>query len=201
VFEVQMPIFVMRQWVRHRTGAFNEFSARYSEMPDIYYIPDVERVQYQSTFNKQGSAEPLPYEDAQHFRNVIRCDSDNCYKSYRTMVDSGMTRELARIVLPVNFYTKVRWTVNLHNLFHFLKLREDPHAQWEIREFANAVHTIVKDLFPVATATFENHIQNAVTISADMAVGLAGALARMASLDEDIALTSEECEFIRRYDK
>lgn len=167
VFEVQMPIFVMRQWVRHRTGAFNEFSARYSEMPDLYYVPDVSRVQYQSTFNKQGSAESLPEDQAQHFREVIDSDSKIAYRSYMAMVSSGVTRELARIILPVNFYTKVRWTVNLHNLFHFIKLREDPHAQWEIREYAKAVHELVKERFPVTTAAFERYIQNTVNVSED----------------------------------
>jgi thymidylate synthase (FAD) len=165
VVEVAMPIFVMRQWVRHRTGAFNEFSGRYSVFPDLYYIPEVERIQYQSTFNKQGSAEPLPEAEAKHWQEVMRRESEDQYKTYLAKVESGMTRELARINLGTNFYTKVRWTVNLHNLFHFLKLREDAHAQWEIQQFANAMHEIATTYFPAATKAFEDYVQNTVTVS------------------------------------
>lgn len=195
VFEVQMPIFVMRQWVRHRTGAFNEFSARYSEMPDLYYVPDVSRVQYQSTFNKQGSAEALPEQQAEHFRQVIDSDSKITYRSYKAMVDSGVTRELARIILPVNFYTKVRWTVNLHNLFHFLKLREDPHAQWEIREYAKVVHQIVSEKFPVTTAAFVRYIQDTVNVSEEAIRELIG----MGVIEGDTQISSEVRDLVRRY--
>jgi len=174
VFEVQMPILVMRQWIRHRTGAFNEFSARYTEMPDLFYVPELTRVQYQSTFNKQGSADTLPLEDAKVCQDIIRGQSQSAYASYQVLIGRyGVSRELARAVLPVNFYTKVRWTVNLHNLFHFLKLREDPHAQWEIQQFANAIHAIVDKRFPAATEAFERHIQKAVTISEETAQILA----------------------------
>lgn len=165
VVEVAMPIFVMRQWVRHRTGAFNEFSGRYSVFPDLFYVPEIERIQYQSTFNKQGSAEPLPAEEAKQWQDLIRRQSEQQYRDYTAMVESGITRELARIILGTNFYTKVRWTVNLHNLFHFLKLREDPHAQWEVRQYANAMHEVARHYFPVATKAYEDHIQNTVSVS------------------------------------
>lgn len=197
VVEVAMPIFVMRQWVRHRTGAFNEFSGRYSEFPDIYYVPELERIQYQSTFNKQGSADPLPEEEAALIQTDIRETSDYCYRKYRRYVDQGMTRELARIVLPVNFYTKVRWTVNLHNLFHFLKLREDPHAQWEVRQYANAMHEVCRQYFPVATQAFEDHVQNAVHMTADTArIVVSAAQMVMGDMSK---VTPELRDLIQRY--
>lgn len=167
VVEVMMPIFVMRQWVRHRTGAFNEFSGRYSVFPDIFYIPEVERIQYQSTFNKQGSADAMPLEEALHWQQVMRDESEDQYSKYTAKVASGMTRELARINLGTNYYTKVRWTVNLHNLFHFIRLREDAHAQWEVQQYAQIMHEICREYFPVATKAFEDHIQNTVSVSND----------------------------------
>jgi len=199
VVEVVMPIFVMRQWVRHRTGAFNEFSGRYSVFPDLYYVPELERIQYQSTFNKQGSADPLPEDEALGFQNMIKGASVMAYDAYTTMVEAGVTRELARIVLPTNFYTKVRWTVNLHNLFHFLKLREDPHAQWEVRQYAAAMHEIAREYFPVATKAFEDHIQNAVTMSSDTATRLAFLAQSALVLAKNPELPSELRDFIHRH--
>jgi thymidylate synthase (FAD) len=197
VVEVAMPIFVMRQWVRHRTGAFNEFSGRYSVFPDIFYIPNLERIQYQATFNKQGSAESMPEEEAKHWQEVMRDESQDQYRTYLAKVDSGMTRELARINLGTNFYTKVRWTVNLHNLFHFIKLREDPHAQWEVQQYANVMHEIARQYFPVAVKAFEDHVQNAVTISASLAREFAEALANpMKGVD---ASNPELRDFLRKY--
>jgi thymidylate synthase (FAD) len=172
VFEIQMPIFIARQWMRHRTGAFNEFSLRYSEAPDIFYVPEPERCQAQSTFNKQGSAEQLDDNAAEIIRECIRTTSENCYEEYRGLLEMGLTRELARMVLPVNFYTKVRWKLDMHNLMHFMKLREDPHAQWEIREYAKVIHLMAKAAFPQLMASFENHIQNQVVLSKEAAAFL-----------------------------
>lgn len=200
VFEIQMPIFVARQLMRHRTGSFNEFSLRYSEAPDMFYVPERERYQGQSTFNKQGSAEYLGDEVADFLRQEIIDRSEAAYDSYKRMLATGFTRELARCVLPVNFYTKVRWKLDLHNLMHFLKLREDPHAQWEIQQFANAMHTLAREAFPETMKAYEDYIENKIEISPGLARGLATALARMADLDEDINLSSEELEFIKRYD-
>ena len=199
VVEVAMPIFVMRQWVRHRTGAFNEFSGRYSIFPDLYYVPTLDRIQYQSTFNKQGSADSLPEDEALYYQQMIRDTSDMCHDRYTVMVASGMTKELARIVLPTNFYTKVRWTVNLHNLFHFLKLREDPHAQWEVQQYANAMHEIAKAYFPVAVAAFEKHVQSAVVISEEVAGTLAVMAKMVLSNPLSDAYPSEFRDFIRKY--
>lgn len=200
VLEVQMPIFVARQFIRHRTASVNEFSMRYSEAPDIYYVPPEERCQAQSTFNKQGSAEFLGDDTAAWMQNEIRYVSDLAYKSYEALLAKGLTRELARAVLPVNFYTKMRWKMDLHNLMHLLQLREDPHAQWEIQEFAKAMHTIAKEHFPEAIRAFEDYRQNAVSISPQLAKILAAATSRLSDLDEDMEFDSETEEFLRRYD-
>lgn len=198
VVEVAMPIFVMRQWVRHRTGAFNEFSGRYSEFPDTYYVPELSRMQAQSTFNKQGSAGMLETAKAMAGQKLINVISKRCYWAYEKLLGLGLTRELARIVLPTNFYTKVRWTVNLHNLFHFLKLREDAHAQWEVQQFANAMHEVCRQYFPVATAAFEQHIQEASTVSNMLATTLA-TLAKGNIPDDLVNANPELRDFIRRH--
>lgn len=199
VFEIQMPIFIARQWMRHRAGTFNEFSLRYSEAPDLYYVPEPERCQGQSTFNKQGSAEHLGDQAAAGIRDQITYASTFAYQCYTELLAQGLTRELARMVLPVNFYTKVRWKVDLHNLMHFLQLREDPHAQWEIQQYAQVIHLMAKAAFPKAIASFENHRQNQVVISGELAAVLAENLGRVQSLDEDLELSSEANEFMRRY--
>lgn len=197
VLQIKAPIFVARQWMRHRAGVFNEFSGRYSEFPDEYYVPEIDRVQVQSTFNKQGSAEALAPAIAETIREQIDVQSRSAYDAYRRLLETGLTRELARCVLPVNYYTVFRWRVNLHNLFHFLRLREDPHAQYEIRVYANAIHDLCKEHFPVATEAFENHIQNRVKISKELAQQLAQLLKTDVPA-EWIEQTSELEEFIRR---
>jgi thymidylate synthase (FAD) len=190
-FQIKAPIFVARQWMRHRAGVFNEFSGRYSEFPDEYYVPALDRIQLQSTFNKQGSAETLPKAVASLIQVAITEQCQASYKVYQGLLETGLTRELARVVLPVNYYTVFRWRVNLHNLFHFLRLREDPHAQYEIRVYANAIHDACKEHFPVATAAFENHIQNRIVISADLARSLAAG-----DITEG---NSEMQDFLRKY--
>lgn len=199
VLEIAMPIFVARQWMRHRTGAFNEFSLRYSEAMDVFYVPEPERIQAQSTFNKQGSAEMLDPALRVSIREMIRDLSDQAYSTYAALRDVNLTRELARCVLPVNFYTKVRWKIDLHNLMHFMVLREDAHAQYEIRVYAEAIHKIIAEKFPVAMKAFEDHVQNKIEVSPGLAQSLAIALSRLEFSNEDIALTSEEREFIKRY--
>ena len=202
VLEIKMPIFVARQWMRHRTGAFNEFSGRYSEFTDEFYVPEPHRCQAQSSFNKQGSAEKLDEDKAHAIRTRIDNVSRDCYAEYRSLLDLGLTRELARVVLPVNYYTVVRWKIDLHNLFHFIKLREDPHAQWEIQEYARAIHAMCLEHFPAATAAFENHIQDQVVLSNAAAQFLAERMLDGYELDEILidnpSLLSELKEFARR---
>lgn len=173
VFDIDMPIFVCRQWMRHRTGAFNEFSMRYSEAKDVYYVPEISRCQVQSIFNKQGSAEELPVEAAGGVIDTIITASESAYRSYRYLLDTGLTRELARSVLPTNFYTRVRWKIDLHNLMHFIKLRDDPHAQYEIRVYAQAIYDIACELYPNAMAAFRSHVKDKVGVTPELASELA----------------------------
>ena len=166
-FHLKLPIFVARQLVRHRTASLNEMSARYSEMPDEFYVPAPERVSAQSTTNKQGSGERLDKHDTNMFVEAVGVDSQEACDNYKLFLDCGIARELARINLPVNLYTEMYWQIDLHNLLHFLRLRLDNHAQWEIQEYARAIAEYVKQVTPVAYDTFERHRLNAQTFSSD----------------------------------
>lgn len=157
-FVVKLPIFVARQWIRHRTGSFNEQSARYSKLPREFYVPALDRMQAQSASNKQASGEALPHHLAVGLRNKIRDTSESAYIEYESMLHHGLARELARMVLPTNFYTQWYWTVDLHNLMHFLKLRLHPHAQYEIRVYAEAMLAMVERVAPVSIAAFRRHV-------------------------------------------
>lgn len=153
-FEVQAPIFVFRQWHRHRTWSYNEVSARYTELPDLFYVPSLEQMRPQSKSNKQGREmdETIPQAATAQFS--IRGHSQEAHRRYKDMLDMGVARELARLVLPVNTYSRMFATVDLHNLFHFLELRLDAHAQWEIRVYADALLRLIRPICPVATAAF-----------------------------------------------
>lgn len=155
--EIKLPIFVERQWVRHRMASLNEMSARYSILPDEFYFPDEEDVRVQSTSNKQGRGELLDREATSAYLNSLRKTCANAYTAYQQALTSGVTRELARCLLPVNVYTSKVWTMDLHNLFHFLALRMDSHAQKEIRDYANAIASIVKEWVPWAWEAFEDY--------------------------------------------
>lgn len=159
-FVVKLPIFIARQWIRHRMGSFNEMSARYSKLPCEFYIPELERMQAQSTSNKQASAESLPKEVAESLCDKARGVSKTAYLIYEDMLDQGLARELARMVLPTNFYTQWYWTVDAHNLMHFLKLRAHSHAQWEIRVYAEAIMEMVERVAPVSMAAFKKHVMH-----------------------------------------
>jgi thymidylate synthase (FAD) len=165
-FHLKMPIFVARQWVRHRMFTINEYSARYSVVPEEYYVPEVSDICVQSSVNKQGRAEPLGHEDAQAFRNQVNKSAKESYFEYEAAIADGVARELARIGLPLNFYTEFYWKGDLHNLFHFLSLRCDHHAQYEIRVYANQILEIVRGWVPFAAKAFEDYRMNAVTLSA-----------------------------------
>lgn len=145
---VKAPIFVARQWVRHRTASWNEVSARYSEVPDEFYVPAPEAVATQAKTNKQGRGEPLGPRDTDAARTMIEGGSKRAFNTYKCLLSLGVARELARSVLPVNFYTEWYWKVDLRNLLHFLDLRLDPHAQYEIREYAKALEQIVAAWVP-----------------------------------------------------
>lgn len=146
-FHIKMPIFVARQWIRHRTASVNEYSARYSVMEDVFYIPEPNRLTTQSTSNKQSSSD-IVIDNAEQVSETIAKHSKICYELYEKLLSQGLSRELARMVIPVNVYTEMYWVMNLHNLLKFLRLRMDHHAQYEIRVFADAIFEIVNEIAP-----------------------------------------------------
>lgn len=165
-FHAKMPIFVARQWVRHRTANINEYSARYSILDKEFYVPEPEDIAFQSDSNKQGRGGVVDPEDAEFVRNLIIQDASSAHDHYETMInDHDIAKELARINLNVNFYTQWYWKIDLHNLFHFLMLRKDSHAQLEIRRYADAIGEIVKDSVPLAWEAFSDYQLNAVKLS------------------------------------
>jgi thymidylate synthase (FAD) len=156
-FHVKLPIFVARQWIRHRTANVNEYSARYSVMDREFYIPAPEQLAAQSTVNNQGRGQVLEGAEAARVLELLREDAMRAYDHYEDMLTPdaeagklGLARELARMNLPANVYTQWYWKIDLHNLFHFLRLRADVHAQYEIRVYAQIMCDIVKDWVPQA---------------------------------------------------
>jgi thymidylate synthase (FAD) len=164
-FHCVMPIFVARQWIRHRTANVNEYSARYSIMPDTFYRPDKNHIKMQSTTNRQGTSDDSVDDmTAEQFMAYLdKVDED--YKMYKDLVDKGLTREQARIGLPVNIYTEWYWKCDLHNIFRFLNLRMESHAQKEIRDYATAMFRLVKKVCPIATEAFLDYQFNAITLT------------------------------------
>ncbi len=165
-FHTKMPIFVARQWVRHRTARLNEISGRYSVMKDEFYVPSPEHIRPQSLDNKQGRSEDRF--DASTEQEIIRLfqeEQAQVYGNYQRLLDLNLARELARNNLPLSLYTEWYWQIDLHNLFHFLRLRMDAHAQYEIRAYAEAMATCAKAVAPMAYEAFEEHILGAVTFS------------------------------------
>lgn len=155
-FHVAMPIFVARQWIRHRTANVNEYSGRYSVMPDRFYRPTVESIRQQSQTNRQGGTEPVDIGVAEDFlRYLDRAEAQ--YKEYESLVERGVARELARCGLPVNIYTEWYWKCDLHNLMHFLSLRMDAHAQAEIRDYACAMYDLMEPICPVSMEAFRDY--------------------------------------------
>lgn len=152
-FHVVMPIFVARQWIRHRTASVNEYSARYSIVPDRFYRPSLENIRAQSTTNRQGSGGPVDEVTAREFLAYLdRCEQ--AYREYERLVEKGLAREQARIGLPLNIYTEWYWKCDLHNTFHFLSLRMDSRAQQEIRDYAFAMFNLIRPIVPLACEAF-----------------------------------------------
>ncbi len=172
-FHVKMPVFVARQWIRHRTARVNEISGRYSVMKDEFWLPAPEALARQSADNKQGrEQEPLPPDEAARAIALLEQGQREAYASYKALVDSGLARELARVNLPLSMYTEWYWQIDLHNLFRFLSLRMDTHAQREIRDYANVIFGIAGKVCPLACASFERHSLGGVRLSADEAAAL-----------------------------
>jgi len=155
-FHVAMPIFVARQWIRHRTANVNEYSARYSVVADRFYHPDVGEVRKQSTNNRQGGEEPADVETAEQFLKYLD-GVEAHYAQYEKLLKAGVSRELARIGLPQSIYTEWYWKCDLHNLLHFLRLRMDEHAQREIRDYARAMYQLIQPIVPLSAEAFEDY--------------------------------------------
>ena len=165
-FHVKMPIFVARQWIRHRTARVNEISGRYSVMEQEFYVPEGKDIAQQSESNRQGrEREAVDPEVQQEVAGKLEADQQQAYEAYQSLLDQGLARELARVNLPVSLYTEMYWQIDLHNLFHFLKLRMDAHAQYEIRAYASMIYSIVQRVCPIACEAFEDYQLNSVRFS------------------------------------
>jgi len=171
---VKLPVFVARQWIRHRTANVNEYSARYSILDREFYIPAPDHVNAQSVVNNQGRGGLLEGAEAARVLEILKSDSNRAYDNYEAMIaetgpdgepQDGLARELARMNLPTNIYTQWYWKVDLHNLFHFLRLRADAHAQYEIRVYADAICKVVADWVPAAYGAFEDYRLGGATLS------------------------------------
>ena len=176
-FHIKLPIFIARQWIRHRTANVNEYSARYSILGKDFYLPKLEHLAVQSKTNRQGRGNSLTQQEAENILSLLKNDALNCYKHYEEMLNEdiegnildetkpNLARELARMNLTVNYYTEWYWKIDLHNLFQFLRLRADKHAQYEIRAYADAMLEIVKEWVPIAYEAFEEYHLNGAHIS------------------------------------
>ncbi len=158
-WHIKLPIFVARQWMRHRAASYNEYSLRYSEARDEFYFPEETRIQFQSRGNRQGSSsEPVPEDFQKTFQENLDDICRKAYDCYTHLNDLGLARELIRIFLPVNLYTEFYWSINLHNLMHFLELRMDAHAQSEIQAYGFAIAEILKEKLPMTWEAFEDYV-------------------------------------------
>lgn len=176
-FHIKMPIFVARQWIRHRTASVNEYSARYSVLSKEFYIPTPENMAKQSSTNRQGRDDVLSPEKAAKLIELLREDAERCYDNYELMLnhdeagnvlnenEDGLARELARMNLTLNYYTEWYWKINLHNLMHFVKLRADSHAQYEIRVYAEVMLKIIQKWVPLTYKAFEDYIVGSCHLS------------------------------------
>ncbi len=176
-YHVKLPIFVARQWIRHRTANVNEYSARYSMLDREFYIPADAQLAAQSDANRQGRGKVLTGDEAARVLEILREDSARAYTDYQEMLNvddegnvvdpgrNGLARELARMNLPLNIYTQWYWKTDLHNLMHFLSLRADPHAQHEIRVYADAMLETVRRWVPLTAAAFEDYVMGGARLS------------------------------------
>jgi thymidylate synthase (FAD) len=191
-FHIKVPVFVARQWVRHRTGRLNEISGRYSIMKEEFYLPGEEDIAMQSSDNKQGrETTPVSPDQARQVHDILNSGRRETWDRYKQLLDMGIAREIARIDLPLSLYTEWYWQMDLHNLFHFLKLRLDPHAQKEIRAYAEVILGIVEQVCPLASEAFRDFVLESVTLSApELEAVRAIASGRIATLEG-----SERSEF------
>ena len=164
-FHCKMPIFVARQWVRHRTANINEYSLRYSEARDEFYFPDPNNIEFQSSLNKQGRMGEVDEQLKKKVQAYFKEISDRSFEIYCELNEAGVARELARAILPVNLYTEWYWKNDLHNLLHFIGLRSDGHAQYEIRVFSDAMASFVKKVAPFAWEAYQDYVVKGMRFS------------------------------------
>ena len=198
---VKLPVFVARQWIRHRTASVNEYSGRYSEIADTFYEPDPSAIGRQSSTNRQGSAGTVSAEVAEAARRRWREDAAQAYEHYRSLLDAGedaMAREIARIGLPLSHYTEWYWKVDLHNLLRFLELRMDEHAQTEIRAYASAIGAIVAVWVPLTWASFTDHALGSVRLSGKAVEAVRAALTGRDPAFEEAGVSGGEARDLRR---
>src|SRR5580692_9927562 len=203
-YHVKLPIFVARQWIRHRTANVNEYSARYSILDREFYLPAPEHLAAQSAANRQGRGEVLTGDEAARVLDLLRDDATRTYDHYVEMLNEdeqgaprdperpGLARELARMNLTLNTYTQWYWKIDLHNLLHFLSLRADAHAQYEIRVYADAMLDILKAWLPITYAAFLDYRLGAVTLSAQMLAAVRRMLAGETVTQADSGLNRRE---------
>jgi thymidylate synthase (FAD) len=192
---VKLPIFVARQWIRHRTANVNEISARYSILDREFYVPDAAHMAAQSATNRQGRGDVLDPETAAGVQRRLREEAASAYAFYEELLDpeaTGLARELARMALPANVYTQWYWKTDLHNLLHFLRLRADPHAQWEIRAYAEAIGEAVADWVPMTWEAFRDYRLEAAQLSGPALACLRRMLAGEAVTQETSGLSAGE---------
>lgn len=201
--EVQAPIMVFREWHRHRTQSYNEFSARYSVMPNLHYLPEAGRIQKQGKTNKQGSDESFPEDMAVAYRDELGREQQDVYSTYDSLIQAGVSKEVARVNTPVSRYSKMRAKTDLRNWLAFLNLRMRPKAQWEIRQYANAVAEIIKDLWPRTYALFEEYDLYSAHFSRSELADLKAALLPKGGVDllhHDMTNASKIKEFAAKLD-
>ena len=195
-FLVRLPIFVARQWIRHRSASVNEFSARYSIVPDEFEVPPPDEVRHQSARNRQGRGEALETEVVERFRSDLERVGRDAYEAYTRALDAGVARETARLLLPVAYYTQWYWKTDLWNLFHFLSLRLDPHAQEEIRLYAAEVARLGRVVCPVAFEAFDDFVISGISLGRREQVALksilSGATPEAACQEAGLPLTRED---------
>ncbi|GBR72012.1 FAD-dependent thymidylate synthase [Gluconobacter kanchanaburiensis] len=194
-FHVKLPVFVARQWIRHRMASVNEYSARYSILDREFYLPSLDQVAAQSSSNRQGRSDALDPETAREVLDILCRDASQCYDDYESLLNpegTGLARELARMNLTLNTYTQWYWKIDLHNLMHFLALRADAHAQYEIRVYAEKMIDILKAWVPATAAAFQEYRLGAFTFSAGMLDVVRRRLTGEAVTQETSGLTKRE---------
>lgn len=195
---IKAPIFIARQWLRHRTASVNEYSARYSIIEEEYYVPATENIRKQSSSNKQGRGEALSTAESQEIQNKMDQVTQNCFALYNEFIkiddnnNELVAKELARSILPVNIYTQFYWKIDLHNLMHFLRLRCDSHAQYEIREYANIILDLLKLWLPSTYQAFLDYHINAINFSAQEMSMLHSMLSQVEVVDKLEGLSMRE---------